>query len=129
MFEDILSSNPIVDAIMQVEDFPEELEDFLHHSYFKKRDSQKASQGRSVFLDEKKGAKYIQRLTESLNQNKGLLKTICSQKIPLQVSFQIYNNKVAIYSTDKEDISGIIIENKKIYDTFLGIFNFIWATI
>lgn len=129
LFNDALHDNEVIKAIMQVEDFSEELLKFLENEYFPKRSLNKAKLGKSIFLSNKKDNDYLHKLKNILGESEGDIKKISLQKLSLNVSFQLYSNKVAIYSTGKDDLGGILIENEKIYNTFLAIFDFIWDSI
>ena len=111
---------------MQVENFPEELNTFLSKEYFPKRVPYITEKCLAIFLAKRKHTEYIQR---NICNTKGTIKFIAPESIDIQVSIQLYNNKIAFYSTDPDDISGIIIQNSQIYNTLSSLFDYIWGTI
>jgi sugar-specific transcriptional regulator TrmB len=49
------------------------------------------------------------------------------EKYPFKTEINIYNNKVSFVTFTGDSSMGLIIDNKEIYETFFGIFKFVWT--
>lgn len=124
---DLLNVKWPVKALIQVEDFPEEIVEFLEKEFFNNRSSKISMASKTIIMEGKKHLQYIDSILKKYD--KWQFKTLSWAKLELKVSFQIYWSKVAIYSTSKEDLSWIIIENQKVHDSFDSLFDLIWDII
>lgn len=122
MFEDVLAYKEDFCCALKVEkNKPAEFEKFIQERYIPTR-IKNGNHVRAIFADTPETREYQKRDKEMNRQT--LL--VDSTKFPIDVCYHIYGQKVAFYSLNKADLSGVIIENPFIHKTQKSIFEMAW---
>jgi len=97
-------------------------EDFLNKHYHPKRLKKKIWLN-EIASDDPATRKYQKTDTQHLRKTK----LLSSEKFPLDVSINVYKNKIGIMSFEEE--IGLIIESPKLYITLKSLFEFMWESL
>lgn len=125
MFEDVLSYNDNIRWFIDLSwDINAEIMEYIKFEYISKR-HEKWLKAFSIFND----VDITEAWKKNSENKKREYKVLENKNYPLENCIQIYAGKVAFYSLKNDDLTGVIIDNKYIYDTQSTLFNFIWDNI
>ncbi|MFC1810935.1 TrmB family transcriptional regulator [Patescibacteria group bacterium] len=103
------------------EDAPKELLDYLHDEYdFKKKKSKNKS---FIIRNDLPGSIRRSKADKELHRTSLFIST---NEFPFESSFQIYKNKIAFYSYQKSDMTGVLIENEHMRISLYSLFRMAW---
>jgi len=123
ILEDVFSEKEVFyGAFNYVKDIHPDLDHYLQNQYLPKRVETKIP-SKFLFNDNQSSKEYtknnskINRVTLSVKKN----------LFPFKIGMHIYSNdKIALFSIDRADMTGIIIQNKNIRDSMLSMFKLSW---
>jgi hypothetical protein len=125
MFEDVLQYDDNIKGFIDLSgEINSEILEYIKYEYIPKR-HKKGLKALSIFNDVDLSEAWKKN---SLNKKREY-RILDNMEYPLENCIQIYAGKVAFYSLKNDDLTGIIIENKYIYQTQLTLFNYIWSKI
>lgn len=122
MFEDALSEGKTLYGTAKLDNSVDErMLEYVRERYVPKRVELKFK-AFMLFNDDEMTRKY-QEKDEAMNRVSLLLPI---EEFPFEASCHIYGDKVAYYSWNKNDLSGVIIQNTNVHKTALSIFKSAW---
>ena len=122
LFEDILRTAPTILGALQInDDIHPDILHYIQTRYAPTR-SKLGNEAWMLFNDNDKTRQY-QEQDECMRRVSLLLP---EKKFPFASCMHIYDGKVAFYSYQKNDLTGVLIENPLIYETQKSIFQLAW---
>lgn len=122
MFKDVLDSRSTIYGMTRNEgDMNVEILDWLEHEYIPERIQNKNS-AYIIFNDNPTTRTYVKR-DKILNR---VSLFVPEKQYPFASCCHIYDGKVAFYSYINTDMTGILIENRHIFQTMLTLFKLAW---
>lgn len=123
MLDDILTENKPIFGIIDrnQEDVPEEIREYLNKKYAPERQNMR-NPAWIIFQNHPDAHKY-QKLDKKMNR---VSLVVDKTTLPIQSSCQIYGNKVSFYNHNKDELTGIIVENSYIKETQYSLFKSTW---
>lgn len=122
LIEDVFTEeNVIYWALELTEDMHPDITRYVNNEYIPKRKNSWVK-SKMLFNNTHRTKKY-QSLDEQMNR----ISLLTPQNdFPFESCLHIYWNKVAIYSYNKDDLTGILIENKYVKKMFFSIYKMAW---
>ncbi len=123
MLYDIIKSNTPQLCILKYDICPKVLS-FLENEYTPERRKQKNATSKIIALQEEKHNQYIEN---NFNKTQIEQRFLSKKYLNLDVSVQIYNNKVSLFNiSNTNNLYGIRIESKTVANTFKSVFALLW---
>lgn len=122
LVEDVFTEAvPIFGALSMTEEMHPDIAAYVKETYVPKR-RQTGQEAWMLFNDNKQTREY-QKEDKTMNRVSLL---VPYKDFPFDSCCHIYGNKVAFYSYNKNDMTGVIVENAIIHNTQLSIFRLAW---
>lgn len=121
LFKDVLKTKPekLYGIISATENANSEILDFLKNDYVKKRSS--STKAYAITTKETNTENILS--TDTKNRFTVYLN---GTDFNFNTNIQIYKGKVAFYSLDSNDLTGVLIENENIFKTHFSLFKTTW---
>ncbi|MCP4523063.1 MAG: hypothetical protein GY828_02485 [Candidatus Gracilibacteria bacterium] len=123
ILEDIFTEKHMFYGVFNyVEDIHPDLNEYIQKKYVPRRIETKVP-SKFLFNDNPDSQEYM-RNNKSINR---VTMSIPKGMFPFSIGLHIYStDKVALYSMQRDDMTGIIIENKNIKESLLSMFKLAW---
>lgn len=122
LFEDVLKeSQPLFGALTFTKDMHPEIERYTNEKYIPRR-KKLGNAAWMIFNDDPRSREYQKRDAEM----KRVSLLVPYQEFPFNSCLHIYGNKVAFYSYNQNDMTGVMIENQTIREAQMSLFKLAW---
>lgn len=122
LINDVFTEENIIYGALELTDnMHPEITRYINEEYIPKRKVSKVV-SKMLFNNNSRTQKY-QSIDKQMNRISLL---VSKEDFPFESCLHIYGNKVAVYSYNKDDLTGILIENEYVKNMFLSLYKMAW---